>query len=1089
MNIPKLTLSFDIGHASIGWAVFRPSVENFPQILGTGTVLFPKDSCLAASRRAFRCSRRNIAARRSRVAHLKNYLKSLGVLSQEQLDENSNSYPWLLAARVLASRGAEKLSWQELWSVLRWYAHNRGYDGNALWAGDALDEEAESGEDTQKVNAARALMERHGTDSMAETFCAELGLNPLGEKKSSRVYFKGNNAAFPRNVVEAEVRKILSAHAGVLPKADEKLVEELTVRVPEELRREQNIPARFSEKGGLLFGQYVPRFDNRIIGKCRITGKNVPLKNCREYLLYRWGRLMNNLTVFDVCGGIRVLTPSERRALHEKMQETGFFDKKSINAALKEVTGCEPANTESYFLTEEMEEALVLDPVRKLIAKKVYIKDFWKYFSSRGKKIFASRLAQGKTLRLSACIEEMKAWGDWQNAPQFFAVLETLQSSENKKKSGKRRNLLNLKMEASFSSGRASYCREILKKTFEEALAGKDSTQEGGCLYETEEIRERLLCRVAGANAPDDSTEKWIASQTNNHMVRHRLLIFSRLLEDIVDEYADGNAENVGDVVIEVIKELKEFSGMNSKEIATKLNEKNANFSLVSKKLEEEALGAGVVVNGSLIRKARLLEDQNFTCPYTGQQIGYPHLFGGALEIEHIIPRSLRPSDSLNSCVMTFRAVNDMKGQRTAMQFMKEFAERDVPGLNIQIQPLKDFEKWVDNHKKQKLRKGFSKDDQLRCRRRAELLLLEKYDDRNADFTERDLTQTSHLNKMAIRLVKRNLGINARHLAGAITGFVRKNMNIDECLVTAVPRMQRAARVGENDSRKLTKSEMRELTHLHHAMDAVTQGLTGLFFRTEDWKLLVKRNLTERERAALSVKYGNLLAFSERGQIAMKELPQAWLASIAERLKECRVVRHVPAKMHGMSVEQTTWSVGLADASSNKVSIAQRTTDLKQNRYDSNGKRFVKTGTEKPSLLLGYNVPVGKKSKLKDIKGVVKICENWGCALDPEPTVIPYFKVFPRLRELRERNGRKPVRVLRRGQQIEILSGKFKGVWVIASIKDNAGGIALDLNAADKIKIENKTLDSRINVVLNSLLRAGLKILKPRYTGTPCPTM
>lgn len=1083
----KLTLSFDIGHASIGWSVFRVS-ETFPEPLGAGTVLFPKDSCLASARREFRRSRRNIAAKRSRVAHLKNYLETLGILTKAQLNENANSYPWFLAARVLASVGSEKLSWQELWTVLRWYAHNRGYDGNALWAGDSLDNEEEIGEDTQKVNAARALMEKHGTTSMAETFCAVLGLNPLGDKKASRVYFKGNNAAFPRNVVEAEVRKILSAHIGVLPKLDEAFIDTLVKAVPENITFALKLPARFSDKGGLLFGQYVPRFDNRIIGKCRITGKNVPLKSCREYLLYRWGRLINNLTVFGVDGTVRVLLPREREALHAKMQEAGFFDKKSINAALEEVSGCKPANTESYFLTEEMEEALVLDPVKKLLSKKTYIKDLWKYFSDRGKKIFAAKLARGETLKLSACIEQMNTWGNWQGEAQFHAVLETLQNAENKKKAGKRRNLKNLKFKADFPSGRASYCREILRKTFEEALAGTDSTQSGGCLYETDEIRERLLGRVEQDIAAD-STEKWIASQTNNHMVRHRLLIFSRLLEDIVNEYADGNAENIGDVIIEVVRDLREFSGMNSKEIAAKLSEKNANFSSVSKKLEDAADDAGIVVNGSLIRKARLLEDQNFTCPYTGQKIDYPHLFGGILDIEHIIPRSLRPSDALSSCVMTFRAVNDLKGQRTAMQFMKEFAGKDVPGLNIQIQPLKNFTEWVDAHKKQKLRKGFSKEDQARCRRRAELLLLERYDERNADFTERDLTQTSHLNKMAIRLVKRNLNIDAWHLAGAITGFVRKNLNIDECLVAAVPRMQHVARVGDNDSRKLTKSEMRELSHLHHAMDAVTQGLTGIFFRTEDWKLLAKRNLTERERLILHAKYEHLLDFSESGKIKMKELPEFLTNAISARLKECRVVQHVPAKMHGMSVEQTTWSIKGAERKDNKVSLSQHTTGPKQERLDSSGKRFVKFGSEKPSLLLGYNVPAEKKSKLKNIKGVMKICENWGCALDPEPVVIPHFKVFPKLRELRERNGGNPVRILRRGQQIEVLSGNYKGVWVVVSIKDNAGGIALDLNSLDKIKIENKTNESKINVILKSLLRAGIKILKPRYTGTPCPTM
>lgn len=59
-------------------------------------------------------------------------------------------------------------------------------------------------------------------------------------------------------------------------------------------------------------------------------------------------------------------------------------------------------------------------------------------------------------------------------------------------------------------------------------------------------------------------------------------------------------------------------------------------------------------------------------------------------------------------------------------------------------------------------------------------------------------------------------------------------------------------------------------------MDAVTQGLTGLFFRTEDWKLLVKRNLTERERLVLHAKYEHLLAFSESGKIAMQELPEGF---------------------------------------------------------------------------------------------------------------------------------------------------------------------------------------------------------------------
>ena len=104
--------------------------------------------------------------------------------------------------------------------------------------------------------------------------------------------------------------------------------------------------------------------------------------------------------------------------------------------------------------------------------------------------------------------------------------------------------------------------------------------------------------------------------------------------------------------------------------------------------------------------------------------------------------------------------------------------------------------------------------------------------------------------------------------------------------------------------------------------------------------------------------------------------------------------------------------------------------------------------------------------------------------------MIPYFKVFPRLRELWERNGGKPVRVLRRGQQIEVLSGKFKGVWTIFTISDNATyGILFDICMSDKVKQrESGVSDSKSNVKLKSLLRAGLKILKPPLTGFACPT-
>ena len=140
----KLLFSFDIGHASIGWAALDTTLAHEPELQGCGTVLFPTDDCLARTRRQLRRQRRHIRSTRTRIARMKKLFLHLGVLSQAELDEPGGPWPWKLAARVHA--GGPLLSWRELWDVLRWYAHNRGYDGNRKWS---RDEEA-SADDTEK---------------------------------------------------------------------------------------------------------------------------------------------------------------------------------------------------------------------------------------------------------------------------------------------------------------------------------------------------------------------------------------------------------------------------------------------------------------------------------------------------------------------------------------------------------------------------------------------------------------------------------------------------------------------------------------------------------------------------------------------------------------------------------------------------------------------------------------------------------------------------------------------------------------------------------------------------------------------------
>ena len=77
---------------------------------------------------------------------------------------------------------------------------------------------------------------------------------------------------------------------------------------------------------------------------------------------------------------------------------------------------------------------------------------------------------------------------------------------------------------------------------------------------------------------------------------------------------------------------------------------------------------------------------------------------------------------------------------------------------------------------------------------------------------------------------------------------------------------------------------------------------------------------------------------------------------------------------------------------------------------------------------------------------------NYGMALEPEPTIIPFHKVWPRLQDLKETNGGKMPRVLRNGQLIHLPRGRYEGTWRVFSVK---ASMTLDMARADKVKMEN----------------------------------
>jgi hypothetical protein len=1071
----SLELSFDVGHSSIGWAVLqsggRPSSQ--PQaprvnIIGCGVVTFGADDCLASKRRDYRRQRRHARATRQRIAQLEKLLAHLKVLSSDQLKQKhrqagGHAAPWLLAARVLARNGTQKhlLKWAELWDVLRWYSHNRGYDGNRRWSA----QEAEAQEqDTDKEKQAISLMETHNTKTMAETLCKVLGLEPLGDKQSSRNNFKRINAAFPRHIVEQEVRRLLEYHRNELPEINAEFLKCIFENWQSGNIPGLKLPARY--QGGLLFGQLVPRFDNRIVSTCPITGEKVPSKNCPEFFKFRWAMTLANIRVARAKEKeLHPLSADERKKINGIMEQEGAMTPTALKKAVRETSGSARDNLDTMLMHPDAKDALLLDPIQKFVRSEKHSR-LWLTFSPRVHKRVRDHWQRGKLVTLERVCAIATKLGE--SLSEFESEVQRLTEAANTKRSKgagpfDREAWLKEPWQIKRQDGRAAYARALLTRAYEQVMAGKHPKEEGGCLFITEEMRQAQL-------------QKQIDQQTNNHLVRHRLLILERLVKDLIVEpiFANGDQSRISKITIEVNRDLREMSGKSAKEIQQDLGRRLSNHHGVAAKLEKELdgktfNGQPIPITAGLIRKARIAEDLGWTCPYTGKSYDALDLVSRQVDKDHIIPRSLRPSDSLDSLVITFAEVNKMKGQRTAWQFVNDEQGKVVEGSpQLSIVSLARFKQWVEGLESYK---GHD-DDKRRKKKRKELLLLPTYEEKG--FVPRDLTVTSQLVRLGAQVLRKTFAKNEApptvvSLPGSVTGTVRKGWNLMGCLAQAAPQVKEA------DGSIKNKTDIRTLTHLHHALDACVLGLSSHYLPNNGglWETMLKRNPNDAEKALLRAT--GFFDFDSQGRFGLTELSEALKAQIRQRLAEKRVVQHIPSDMTGMRVEENTR--GITEIKDGRIYLHQQSRDPKT------GKLSLKETQENSSKVIGL-----KPGKLMPQKGVRVITDNFGVAILDHATsesnqlvVIPHHKVWLRINALKAHNAGKLPRILRNGHLIRFKEKGHEQIWRVFSVKDTQRGIMLDIGKPDELAV------SRNNNRLRSFIKNGMEILQPSYCGQPVP--
>ena len=1048
----ELGIHLDVGHDSIGWCVTRtfPEDGKVLAIPGTGVVLFPADDCLANARRAFRRQRRHIRATRQRIARMKSMILALGVMTEAELSRNLTAAPWKLAAEALSC--GKMLSWPELWSVLRWYAHNRGYDGNIL--ASAKNRQEGDADDIKKNAASHEMMAKYGTTTMAETMCRFLGVDLCGEKISSREYFKGNGVSFDRRVVVDEVKRILEAHKGRLRGLTDEFIHALVADPLTEknfLRFQPDLPFHIQNRywGGVLFGQLAPRFDNRIIGCCPVSGKKLPSKFSAEFLEFRWAMMLANVMVG---AGGRRLTPDEIARLNAEVAKVGGFAKGEFKKAVMDATGETVGNVDALLTAPEADASLVRFPGVHALAKRG-LRDI---LDDKAFRKFANMLFRGKRLTLA---QIAAAVGDEGTRTAVLALADPGQLKGRAKKKN-REELLNDTIKADLPTGRAPFAKEVMAEAAKSVYGGKDPREKGGVLYRD-------------STKEDVVQEKDIDRETNNHLIRHRVKILLRLLKDIVHDYAENNPAQVAQITIEMARDLKDLSGMTNKQIESELHERTRQHQAAAKKLATHLGIDERLVSPGLIRKVRIAEDMGWRCPYTGATYDIQDIVSksdgepGCVDKDHILPRSKRATDSLDSLVLTYREVNEMKGARTGLQFIRDCAGMRVPGRNnLVIQSETAYKGFAEGLK------VFGHDDDRKRQKRRKLNLLRVKSD-DAGMTEGMLTRTSYITTLAMKAMRGYFEGCGRMpeivaIPGRVTAMLRNHWNILGVLAEI------DGRVKDETGRLRLKQEIRGITHMHHAVDAITLGLAATVFPRNGafWATMCKRRVTNDEKAMLLAT--GLFRFSAHNEPLLVELPLYLRAAIRDALAEQRVVVHQPQEKAGLKVQQNTWGVERVEGDT--VSIRQRARDEKT------GAITVKREQVPIGKAFGMR-PTKMVGKLKTIKGVLLPESNYGIALTKEPVVIRHQRVWGTIAMIKDMNGGQLPPILRRGDIIRVASGAYAGIWRVTSIKDNGKGIALTIVKPSAIKYVSGVPYAKDNVPLKTLMKNGLEVVKSRYTG------
>ncbi len=287
---------------------------------------------------------------------------------------------------------------------------------------------------------------------------------------------------------------------------------------------------------------------------------------------------------------------------------------------------------------------------------------------------------------------------------------------------------------------------------------------------------------------------------------------------------ADVNIKNANDRT-RIVAILKELQGANPDSMSDadklKIWEETGNaeareaFKEIFKKLKEPTKAE--------IEKYKLWGEQNHISPYTGKIIPLSKLFTKEYQIEHIIPRSRFFDDSFTNKTICESEVNDLKDNRTGMQFIEECG-----GMKVQLSNGREAEILKHDAFIYHIRGNF-------FGKKRRNFLCEEIPD---DFIQRQINDTRYIGKklgeLLFPVAKDDNGVI--FTLGSITSNLKEKWGLHRVWKELLkPRFERLEKItGEqlidfdNERNDIHfKKDYKRIDHRHHALDALLIACTS----------------------------------------------------------------------------------------------------------------------------------------------------------------------------------------------------------------------------------------------------------------------